>query len=56
MNPFTLLLTCAAGWMNRNQPSVIEYLQETLSLPSQVTIQTEPIDSLLAENLANQTF
>jgi transposase InsO family protein len=28
MNPFTFMVLCAAGWMNRNQQDVIEYLQE----------------------------
>jgi hypothetical protein len=28
MNPFAFMVLCMAGWMNRNQQSVIEYLQE----------------------------
>ena len=28
MNPFAFMVLCTAGWMNRNQQSVIEYLQE----------------------------
>lgn len=28
MNPFAFMLLCLAGWMNRNQQDVIEYLQE----------------------------
>jgi len=28
MNPLSLLLICIAGWMNRNQQVIIEYLQE----------------------------
>jgi len=28
MNPLTLVVTCVAGWMNRQQQVVIEYLQE----------------------------
>ena len=28
MNPLSLLLLCIAGWMNRNQQVIIEYLQE----------------------------
>jgi hypothetical protein len=28
MNPFAFLVICLAGWMNRNQQEVIEYLQE----------------------------
>ena len=28
MNPFAFLVVCTAGWMNRNQQGVIEYLQE----------------------------
>ena len=28
MNPLTLVLTCVAGWMNRQRQVVIEYLQE----------------------------
>ena len=28
MNPFAFLVICIAGWMNRNQQEVIEYLQE----------------------------
>ncbi|HWH70162.1 MAG TPA: hypothetical protein VNT26_12310, partial [Candidatus Sulfotelmatobacter sp.] len=28
MNPLQLLLFCLAGWVNRNQQHVIEYLQE----------------------------
>ena len=27
MNPFVLLVICVAGWMNRNQQGVIEYLR-----------------------------
>jgi FixJ family two-component response regulator len=30
MNPFTFLVMCVAGWMNRNQQEVIEYLQEEI--------------------------
>jgi putative transposase len=30
MNPFTLLLICVAGWMNRNQQDIIKYLQEEI--------------------------
>jgi hypothetical protein len=30
MNPFGSLLSCVAGWMNRNQQDVIEYLQEEI--------------------------
>ena len=28
MNPLAFILLCLAGWMNRNQQDVIEYLQE----------------------------
>ena len=28
MNPLSLMVTCVAGWMNRHQQVVIEYLQE----------------------------
>lgn len=28
MNPFAFMVLCTAGWMNRNQQGVIEYLQE----------------------------
>jgi hypothetical protein len=28
MNPFAFMVLCTAGWMNRNQQDVIEYLQE----------------------------
>ena len=28
MNPLSFLLICFAGWMNRRQQAVIEYLQE----------------------------
>jgi hypothetical protein len=30
MNPFGSLLICVAGWINRNQQEVIEYLQEEI--------------------------
>lgn len=30
MNPFAFLVICVAGWMNRNQQDVIEYLQEEI--------------------------
>lgn len=30
MNPFAFLLLCVAGWMNRNQQDVVEYLQEEI--------------------------
>ena len=30
MNPFTLILICLAGWMNRQQRDVIDYLQEEI--------------------------
>src|SRR5664279_1962025 len=30
MNPFAFLVLCVAGWMNRNQQDVIEYLQEEI--------------------------
>jgi hypothetical protein len=30
MNPFGSLLICVAGWMNRNQQEVIEYVQEEI--------------------------
>src|ERR1035438_1877954 len=30
MNPFVLLVICIAGWLNRNQQDVIEYLQEEI--------------------------
>ena len=30
MNPFTLLLICVVGWLNRKQQVVIEYLQEDI--------------------------
>ena len=28
MNPFAFFVICVAGWINRNQQEVIEYLQE----------------------------
>src|ERR1035438_4865090 len=28
MNPFAFMVLCLAGWMNRNQQDIIEYLQE----------------------------
>jgi hypothetical protein len=28
MNPLSLVMTCVAGWMNRHQQVVIDYLQE----------------------------
>jgi hypothetical protein len=30
MNPLAFLVVCVAGWMNRNQQDVIEYLQEEI--------------------------
>jgi hypothetical protein len=30
MNPFAFVVICVAGWMNRNQLGVIEYLQEEI--------------------------
>lgn len=30
MNPFTLLLISAGGWMNRNQQDVLAYLEEEI--------------------------
>ena len=30
VNPFTLLLICLAGWLNRHQQDVIVYLQEEI--------------------------
>ena len=30
MNPLSLVLICLAGWMNRHQQVVIEYLQEEI--------------------------
>ena len=30
MNPFVFLVIRVAGWMNRNQQGVIEYLQEEI--------------------------
>lgn len=30
MNPFALLVLCVAGWLNRNQQNMIEYLQEEI--------------------------
>lgn len=30
MNPFAFLLLCPAGWVNRHQQDVIEYLQEEI--------------------------
>jgi len=30
MDPFAFLVICVAGWMNRNQQDVIEYLQEEI--------------------------
>jgi hypothetical protein len=30
VNPFAFLVICVAGWMNRNQQDVIEYLQEEI--------------------------
>ena len=30
MNPLSFLLMCVAGWMNRHQQVVIEYLQEEI--------------------------
>jgi hypothetical protein len=32
MNPLAFLLMCVAGWMNRNQQAVIEYLQEEVGV------------------------
>ena len=32
MNPLTLVVTCVAGWMNRQQQVVIEYLQEEVHI------------------------
>jgi hypothetical protein len=32
VNPFAFLLICIAGWMNRNQQDVIEYLQEEIGV------------------------
>ena len=36
VNPFGLLLVCVAGWMNRNQRDVIEYLQEEVRVLKEV--------------------
>ena len=33
MNPLLFLLTCFAGWMNRQQQFIIEYLQEEIRVP-----------------------
>src|SRR6266404_4329319 len=30
MNPLSFVLICLAGWMNRNQQVVVEYLQEEI--------------------------
>ena len=30
MNPLAILVICVAGWMNRHQQDVIEYLQEEI--------------------------
>jgi putative transposase len=35
MNPLPLLLICVAGWMNRNQQAVIEYLREEVRVLKQ---------------------
>ncbi|HWH70066.1 MAG TPA: hypothetical protein VNT26_11825, partial [Candidatus Sulfotelmatobacter sp.] len=32
MNPLQLLFLCLAGWVNRNQQHVIEYLQEEVKV------------------------
>jgi hypothetical protein len=30
MNPLAFLVICVAGWMNRNQQDVIDYLEEEI--------------------------
>ena len=32
MNPLSFLLVCFAGWMNRRQQAVIDYLQEEVRI------------------------
>ena len=32
MNPLSVVVTCVAGWMNRHQQEVIEYLQEEVGV------------------------
>ena len=35
MNPLPFLLVCCAGWMNRYQQVVIEYLQAEIRVPKE---------------------
>ena len=42
MNPLSFLLVCFAGWMNRRQQAVIEYLQEEVR-----TIKESCLDNMI---------
>jgi len=48
MNPFGSLLICVAGWLNRNQQAVIEYLQE------EIRVLREQLDKKLQFNDAQR--
>ena len=38
MNPFAFPVICLAGWMNRNQQEVIEYLQKEVRVFKELLI------------------
>jgi hypothetical protein len=36
MNPYKFILLCLAGWINREQQAVIEYLQEEIRMLKEI--------------------
>ena len=54
MNPFAILLLCVAGWMNRNQQDVIEYLQEEIRVLKELLGQKPRFNDGQRQRLAIQ--
>lgn len=49
MNALQLLLICLAGWINRNQQLIIEYLQEAVVISKVVHVHAKDISRRQAD-------
>ena len=54
MNPFAFLVICVAGWINRNQQEVIEYLQEEVRVLKDLLGRKPPFNDDQRRRLATK--
>jgi len=54
MNPFAFLVICVAGWMNRNQQEVVEYLQEEVRVLKDLLGRKPPFNDDQRRRLATK--